>query len=255
MNNAGSVVWLTEYQPYGQLYGESGSVTIGDPNSTGIAWKPKFRFPGQYQDDETALYYNHHRYYQPGLGNYTRPDPIGTSMGSNHLYGYTRNDPVNMKDHDGLTPKPSAGVWCDQIMSASPGGNDGCCGNAARAEVMAEIKKIENIIRNLQSRGTPGGPGQRVVQVAGLDNKESRDNPFAARPWIIPSGNQCIDMCACAHEMTHQQQYNKGWLIGAISRLPLTTGEDLIHPSDEQRLNNELTAYVRELSCLHRSIR
>ena len=36
-NNAGSVVWLTK--PYGQLYGESGSLTISNPATTGIAYR------------------------------------------------------------------------------------------------------------------------------------------------------------------------------------------------------------------------
>jgi RHS repeat-associated protein len=105
MNNAGSVVWLTEYQPYGQLYGESGSVTIGDPNSTGIAWKPAFRFPGQYEDPETALLENWWRYYQPGLGNYTRPDPLGImpDRGVYDAYSYARQNPGNYIDPFGLT--------------------------------------------------------------------------------------------------------------------------------------------------------
>lgn len=176
-------------------------------------------------------------------------------MGTNHPHNYTRNDPINMQDRDGLTPKPSPGIWCDEFLSAFRNGVERCCGNAEQGEVLAEIGQIENIIRNLQSRGAPGAPGQQVEQVAGLDNMESRDNPRVARPWIIPSGNRCIDICACSHEMTHRQQYFNGWLIGRVSRLPYATGEDLIHPSDEQRINNELTAYLRELRCLQDSIK
>jgi RHS repeat-associated protein len=35
------------------------------------------RFPGQYQDDETGLHYNNHRYYDPAVGRYLTPDPLG----------------------------------------------------------------------------------------------------------------------------------------------------------------------------------
>jgi len=31
---------------------------------------------GQYEDDETRLYYNRFRYYDPRIGNYISQDPI-----------------------------------------------------------------------------------------------------------------------------------------------------------------------------------
>ncbi|MFC1504927.1 RHS repeat-associated core domain-containing protein [Thermodesulfobacteriota bacterium] len=35
-----------------------------------------FRLAGQYFDAETGLHYNYHRYYDPSIGRYLRPDPI-----------------------------------------------------------------------------------------------------------------------------------------------------------------------------------
>jgi RHS repeat-associated protein len=35
------------------------------------------RFPGQYHDAETGLYYNYERYYDPGTGRYNTLDPLG----------------------------------------------------------------------------------------------------------------------------------------------------------------------------------
>ena len=35
------------------------------------------RFPGQWADEETGLYYNRHRHYDPLVGQYASPDPIG----------------------------------------------------------------------------------------------------------------------------------------------------------------------------------
>ena len=34
------------------------------------------RFPGQYYDEETGLYYNWHRYYKPDWGRYVEPEML-----------------------------------------------------------------------------------------------------------------------------------------------------------------------------------
>ena len=45
------------------------------------------RFPGQYEDAETGLHYNHHRYYDPVTGSYLTPDPLGLTPAPNpHTY-------------------------------------------------------------------------------------------------------------------------------------------------------------------------
>ncbi|PXF56473.1 MAG: hypothetical protein C4B58_13400 [Deltaproteobacteria bacterium] len=49
-----------------------------------------FRFPGQYEDQETGLHYNWHKYYEPGIGRYLRADPIGLIAGVN-LFRYCAN--------------------------------------------------------------------------------------------------------------------------------------------------------------------
>jgi RHS repeat-associated protein len=36
-----------------------------------------FRYQGQYQDEETGLYYNRFRYYDAEVGSYISQDPIG----------------------------------------------------------------------------------------------------------------------------------------------------------------------------------
>ena len=44
------------------------------------------RFPGQYADAETGLFDNWHRTYDPSIGRYLTPDPIGLAGGLN-LFG------------------------------------------------------------------------------------------------------------------------------------------------------------------------
>ncbi|ECK9504159.1 TPA_asm: RHS repeat-associated core domain-containing protein, partial [Salmonella enterica subsp. enterica serovar Infantis] len=45
------------------------------------------RLSGQQYDEETGLYYNRHRYYNPGQGRYMTQDPIGLKGGWNPYPG------------------------------------------------------------------------------------------------------------------------------------------------------------------------
>ena len=61
-----------------------------------------WRFPGQYEDAETGLYYNRFRYYSAEVGGYVSRDPIGLSGGLG-VHGYVENptlwsDPLGLAD-------------------------------------------------------------------------------------------------------------------------------------------------------------
>nr|WP_219999523.1 RHS repeat-associated core domain-containing protein [Snodgrassella alvi] len=59
------------------------------------------RYQGQYLDRETGLHYNTFRYYDPDIGRFTMPDPIGLAGGYN-LYRYAPN-PLMWIDPWGLS--------------------------------------------------------------------------------------------------------------------------------------------------------
>ena len=91
----GKKVWSLELSIYGEVRSLDG-------------WKGvcPFRYPGQYHDDETGLYYNRFRYYDPEAGAYLSVDPIGLAGGNPTLYGYV-GDVNGAVDVFGLNTLPS----------------------------------------------------------------------------------------------------------------------------------------------------
>jgi len=70
------------------------------------------RFPGQYLDKETNLFYNINRDYDPQTGRYIQSDPIGFAGGINP-YAYVMSNPLRWADRLGLAigdfPPPPPG--------------------------------------------------------------------------------------------------------------------------------------------------
>lgn len=80
INPEGGTDWSAEYDAWGNMLRET------DPHNL----EQRIRLPGQQYDEETGLYYNRHRYYDPQQGRYITQDPIGLRGGWN-LYEYARN--------------------------------------------------------------------------------------------------------------------------------------------------------------------
>ncbi|HEY1137594.1 MAG TPA: polymorphic toxin-type HINT domain-containing protein [Xanthomonadaceae bacterium] len=87
---AGVVVWAADYEAFGKA-------ELANTNLIDQPW----RLPGQYFDQETGLYYNLHRYYDPEIGRYITSDPIGLDGGIN-TYLYAGASPTLFSDPRGL---------------------------------------------------------------------------------------------------------------------------------------------------------
>jgi RHS repeat-associated protein len=59
------------------------------------------RFPGQYSLNESGLYYNDFRDYDPQTGRYIEGDPLGLAGGIN-TYAYVEDSPLQEMDPHGL---------------------------------------------------------------------------------------------------------------------------------------------------------
>jgi RHS repeat-associated protein len=89
-NTQGQLIWRARYAPFGAAQVQA---TQG--------FTLHLRLPGQVWDEETGLHYNRQRYYDPQLGQYLTPDPLGTPDGPSP-YAYVAFNPLGFIDPDGL---------------------------------------------------------------------------------------------------------------------------------------------------------
>lgn len=123
----GQIVGELERSVYGKTRQRAGTVTTS------------IRLPGQWEDEETGLFYNRYRYYDPDSGRYISPDPNGLMPDAN-LFRYTTN-PLHSFDLDGLheadyqwTPPPGS------TAAPKSGSVDSKFDDASRAAIPQETK-------------------------------------------------------------------------------------------------------------------
>jgi RHS repeat-associated protein len=99
MTDAGkAVVWNAVWLPWGGVHAITGAASLDA------------RLPGQWYQLETGLHYNWHRHYDPTLGRYTQPDPLGFVDGPG-VYAYAGGSPHMAVDPTGEFI-PALGLFC-----------------------------------------------------------------------------------------------------------------------------------------------
>jgi RHS repeat-associated protein len=124
---SGACVAAYEYSPYGEIFRCEG--TYAKPNP--------FRFSTKFTDDDTGLVYYGRRYYSPSQGRFLGRDPK-QELGGLNLYGFCRNNSINLWDVMGLSPSGPAnpgdtqtevvvidGVVYNRTYSVIGNGNEG----------------------------------------------------------------------------------------------------------------------------------
>ncbi|HHX4056766.1 MAG: RHS repeat-associated core domain-containing protein [Burkholderia contaminans] len=126
----GELVWQARYKVWGNAVQEEwiarapkrpASGEVKAASSPAYVPRPQnLRFQGQYLDRETGLYYNTFRFYDPDIGRFINPDPIGLNGGAN-LYQYTPN-PLVWIDPWGWAPRvPSVDFSNNGLYQAGEG--------------------------------------------------------------------------------------------------------------------------------------
>ncbi len=128
-----TVAWRAEYDEWGNLLGEENPAHL----------EQLIRLPGQQYDEESGLYYNRHRYYNPGLRRYITQDPIGLEGGLNP-YTYPLNpvehiDPLGLAD---VTPQMMFGA---NFYNTMQGANVGFVPNLSDEERAKALDNFSNM--------------------------------------------------------------------------------------------------------------
>ena len=114
MSDASKVMqWSAEYQPWGAVQSLSGPLSLD------------LRFPGQWFQLEAGMHYNWHRHYDPSLGRYTQPDPLGFVDGPS-VYGYAGGAPTEWVDKDGRKSSALSIVCAIALIEPTPLGEVAC---------------------------------------------------------------------------------------------------------------------------------
>lgn len=112
-DSSGSVCFDADYYPYGQE---------NDYNTT---CTPEYKFAGYEFDSETGNYYAYARYYNPRLGRFMSPDPLGGDIlnpQSLNRYAYVTNNPTSWTDPLGLKALPGCTIYsgCAILVLSGP---------------------------------------------------------------------------------------------------------------------------------------
>ncbi|WP_437296340.1 RHS repeat-associated core domain-containing protein [Sorangium sp. So ce426] len=166
----------------GRLVGEIEASLFGKVEGEQAGLTP-VRFPGQYADEETGLYYNRYRYYDPETGQYLSPEPIRLE-GSLMVYAYTDGSPIDFADIDGLM-RCTVTRRDGSVVEDVSGFNDPLTGSKRTPDQLhpaVQAALPPSNARGPASRTPSSGCAEPWALSRHLDDWESRNAPKTCRP-------------------------------------------------------------------------
>jgi RHS repeat-associated protein len=157
--------WRWDRHPFG-----TGTVNA-NPASLG-SFTFNLRFPGQYFDTETGLYYNMHRYYDPQGGRYVTSDPIGLAGGLN-TYAYAASSPTMFTDPSGLDVYRGPGNYYGDVPR----------GGACERAVFSGDYIVAWVTCNPELPPPPPGPPPSDYGPQACSTDNSADTDWMALGW------------------------------------------------------------------------
>jgi RHS repeat-associated protein len=160
-DGAGNLVWAADHHVWGSIrtVRTSGALAL-KPSQGPAEHHCPFRFPGQYEDAETGLYYNRHRHYDPLTGQYASPDPIGLA-GGDRPQGYVER-PTVWCDPLGLSVVGRPGAWQNTIGPADIG--TGTATNQAARDYARSLGRATDDAGHARGRNL-GGSGTDLTNI------------------------------------------------------------------------------------------
>jgi RHS repeat-associated protein len=145
-----------------EVWKAEGLDPYGSPAPNAPMCPTRLRFAGHFHDEDLDLFYNRFRDYDPCLGRYLQPDPLGHAGGTN-LFAYSSN-PLAFVDLRGLTHRTR------QTPDSDDDGQNGKKKKSKEAERPEMLKKAEaeakrrGLVRNESDAGPPFPKGTRKVE-------------------------------------------------------------------------------------------
>ncbi|AQM70640.1 Putative deoxyribonuclease RhsC [Vibrio campbellii] len=174
VDSIGQVVWQATYDTFGFAHVEIETV------------KNNLRLQGQYFDIETGLHYNLARYYDPQIGRFIQPDPLGLLGGTNH-YQFAPN-PVSWVDPLGLCAK-------EESHTVLAGRNDNAPERMVYEKAAVNISgpTIEELIADPTLQGINAVNIDPIsMMVEGIEDMINAGNAFIDNPSLSTATSMAI---------------------------------------------------------------
>ncbi len=182
----GATVWEARYSAFGEA--TITTDTVGND----------LRFPGQYEDEETGLYHNYFRTYDPKTGRYLQSDPVGFYGGINN-YSYAKNNSINYSDPKGLCIWDLCAVETYVIAAV------------IAAAVAYMVTPDAEDMDDLKDKVIPVDPENPIIP--GYDRPDSL-NPHTEVPSCPPEGpphdpkEQCVEAAQARYAVCKASPFN-----------------------------------------------